>query len=78
MGQLYRPFRGQARSHRFTPGLKDGMDPVGAGLPAKGTARITHHSVATGSAIALCWGTFQHEILPSAHVPGDPQDPRAT
>ncbi|MDH4550506.1 hypothetical protein E8E68_11270 [Pseudomonas sp. BN607] len=31
-----RPFRGHARSHRYSTGLKSCDVPVGAGVPAKG------------------------------------------
>ena len=47
-------------------------------MPAKRPAQVTHHAVATSRSQALCWGNFQHEQLPSPHVPGDPQAPRPT
>ncbi|KMU95778.1 hypothetical protein EZZ80_20095 [Pseudomonas putida] len=64
MGQLYRPFRGHARSHRDIARPEGGAVPVGAGVPAKRPAQVTHHAVATSCSQALCWGNFQHEHCP--------------
>ncbi|RNF93039.1 hypothetical protein EFK07_05015 [Pseudomonas putida] len=39
---LYRPLRGQARSHRYCAHLRSGAVPVGAGVPAKRPEQAIH------------------------------------